>query len=80
MNFERLSGSGAFVRGSGFGVQACGVRGFLYFRSEQELGTWYFEHFLEQSTDLYGVLACGVRGYLYFRSDQELGTWNLEQF
>ncbi|MCH6201362.1 hypothetical protein MMU07_17395 [Aquiflexum sp. LQ15W] len=43
------------------GVPACGVRGSLYFRSEQELGTWYFEQFLEQSTRLFGVLACGVR-------------------
>ncbi|MCH6201359.1 hypothetical protein MMU07_17380 [Aquiflexum sp. LQ15W] len=43
-----------------FRVLAYGVRGSLYFRSEQELGTWYFEQFLEQSTKLFGVLACGV--------------------
>ncbi|MCH6201332.1 hypothetical protein MMU07_17245 [Aquiflexum sp. LQ15W] len=64
----------------GFGVLACGVRDSLYFRSEQELGTWNFEQFLEQSTEGFRVLACGVRGSLYFRSEQELGTWNFEHF
>ncbi|MCH6201353.1 hypothetical protein MMU07_17350 [Aquiflexum sp. LQ15W] len=37
MNFEQFLEQGTDL----YGVLACGVRGFLYFRSEQELGTFF---------------------------------------